>query len=250
MENFLKSKLNIYRNYSNYISLGFFCSVAIELEKLGLRDASYPFDWLITSKFEKVIELIDKRFSSFLNYDNLFQNKNKLNYYLDNENSIQFFHDFNYYESLSKQIESVKEKYKRRIVRFYNDIKQSTLFIRYIYNKEELEYIENNYDYIISVLKKYNIENDIIFIANNDITSKKIYIYNVDVDETDSVARCPIEKNLQLYEYFLNVNYLNRVENIHFYEMKSKNKHKSIIKRIISKLMFVLSKKYHHSKKY
>lgn len=42
-------KDNIFEtNYKHVISLGFFCSVALELERKGLRDASYPFDWLIS----------------------------------------------------------------------------------------------------------------------------------------------------------------------------------------------------------
>lgn len=35
--------------FKHIISLGHFCGVAQELERLGLRDASYPFEWLITS---------------------------------------------------------------------------------------------------------------------------------------------------------------------------------------------------------
>lgn len=34
--------------YQNYISLGYFCGVAQDLEKLGLRNTSSPFDWCIT----------------------------------------------------------------------------------------------------------------------------------------------------------------------------------------------------------
>lgn len=37
----------------NYISLGYFCSIAMDLEKLGLRNESLPFDWVI-SDFEGV----------------------------------------------------------------------------------------------------------------------------------------------------------------------------------------------------
>ncbi len=34
--------------FEHVISLGFFCSPALELKKLGFRDASYPFDWVIS----------------------------------------------------------------------------------------------------------------------------------------------------------------------------------------------------------
>lgn len=68
-------KDNIFEtNYKHVISLGFFCSVALELERKGLRDASYPFDWLI-SDFQGVIKVIENRFYDFLNIDFFSQNK-------------------------------------------------------------------------------------------------------------------------------------------------------------------------------
>lgn len=34
-----------FEEYENVISLGYFCSVASEIERLGLRRHSGPFDW-------------------------------------------------------------------------------------------------------------------------------------------------------------------------------------------------------------
>ena len=56
------SKYNFDRQtdrFKNYISLGYFCEVAKDLEKLGLRNQSSPFDWVI-SYFPNVINAIDK----------------------------------------------------------------------------------------------------------------------------------------------------------------------------------------------
>lgn len=36
------------KKYENFISLGYFCSVALELQRLGLRSCSSPFDWCIS----------------------------------------------------------------------------------------------------------------------------------------------------------------------------------------------------------
>ena len=44
--------------FKNYISLGYFCEVAKDLERLGLRNQSSPFDWVI-SYFPKVIYATD-----------------------------------------------------------------------------------------------------------------------------------------------------------------------------------------------
>lgn len=60
-------------NFKHYISLGYFCSVALELEKCGLRSQSSPFDWNITWSFKGVIEAINNRFEDALNEQMLFQ---------------------------------------------------------------------------------------------------------------------------------------------------------------------------------
>ena len=62
--------------YQNVVSLGFFCSPAIELNNLNLRKSSQPFDWLISSKFNQVLELINNGFEDFLNPDFYFNSNN------------------------------------------------------------------------------------------------------------------------------------------------------------------------------
>ena len=104
-------------NYTNYISLGYFCEVAQDLEKLGLRNASSPFDWGI-SYFANVIDAIDKRFDGFLDYENLSQSAFDRSNYHEDKYHFYFFHDFDKYKSLDKQYQSVRDKYWRRINRF------------------------------------------------------------------------------------------------------------------------------------
>ena len=57
----------MYKEYTNYVSLGYFCSIAQDLEKLGLRNFSSPFDWGISS-FSDVISAIDNKFDNFMDY--------------------------------------------------------------------------------------------------------------------------------------------------------------------------------------
>lgn len=52
-------------NYRHFISLGFFCSVASELERYGLRSASGPFDWQSCDSFKERMDLINNRFEKF-----------------------------------------------------------------------------------------------------------------------------------------------------------------------------------------
>ena len=186
----------------NYVSLGFICAIARDLEKLGLRNSSMPFDWCLTD-FQGIIKAINNNFEGYLTYNRLLQEKKCLKHYKNVDYNVQFYHDFNRFESLDKQLPSVKAKYDRRIKRFYETIKEPTIFVRYISDdykidgkSTELIWIEENYDYIISSLKSFNPNNDIIFIANEGVISNKISIYNVRKDKGDRITRSPIINNI------------------------------------------------------
>lgn len=212
------------RQYKYVISLGHFCSPALTIESLGLRDSSMPFDWLI-EPWESVEKLINNHFDGFLESSNMLQDAKNRNYYFDAKYKIWFCHDFNGYHSLNEQINAVVEKYQRRIVKFYASIVEPTLFIRYIEGINELTYLEKNYDYVMAMLQQFNVANNIIFICNDDITySSSIPIYYVKKDKNDAVARKPQKNNCDL------LNFLQ--SNIY-----DKNKRKS-------NLLFYLKKKY------
>lgn len=240
-----------------YISLGYFCSVAIELEKLGLRSESSPFDWVI-SDFEGVIMAIQEHFSNFLDYEYLSQNKDNHAIYKNTKYNIKFFHDFDKYLPLLEQLPKVKEKYNRRISRFYKSIAEPTLFIRYISDEiisdgksEELTWIEKNYDQILALIKSFNKENDILFIANEGVCSEKFVIYNVQKDENDVVARNPIHKNALLFDKFSNIDFPDKQANINRY-IKKQNKsiYNRIKRKIVSGIKRVFFKEYTHESQY
>lgn len=208
--------------YENVISLGFFCSTALELERIGLRQKSNPFDWVLSYNINNIIELINNNFKDLFNKDYFRQYKENSAYYMNDKYNIHFYHDFDKYRTLEEQLHYVEEKYKRRIERFYKDIKSKTLFIRYIYNQKECKYIENNFEHIVSILRKYNQENDIIFIANQDVKSNIIKIFNVEIDDGDTVARRFLEKNIELKNYLMSDIYdiKKRKNNIKIYKKK------------------------------
>ena len=191
--------------FKHFISLGSFCSVALDLEALGLREASMPFDWNIDLRFEGVIGCIEKNFEHFLDEAELRQSEEAPEHYM-NRYEIQFFHDFNMWEPLSTQLPAVQDKYERRIRHFYQITAEPTLFIRYMDDRileedgtpHELRYIEENYDHIMSVLKGLCPENELILIANSEVRSGKLKIYGVEKDKGDVVARVPREKNKEL----------------------------------------------------
>lgn len=96
--NFIESELSV-SLYNHFISLGSFCSLASELERFGLRDASYPFDWLI-SDFKDVIYLIDNEFDDLFNEKYFMQNTTHRECYVNEARNMYFFQDFNAYEPL------------------------------------------------------------------------------------------------------------------------------------------------------
>ena len=246
--------------YSNYISLGYFCEVAKDLEKLGLRDASSPFDWGI-SDFKYVIDAIEKEFEGFLEYDNLSQNVSNRAYYHEDKYHFYFYHDFNKYKSLDKQYQFVKEKYWRRIKRFLNSIKEPTLFIRYISSENhdeanksvELNWIEKNYQHILDVIRRYNSLNDVIFIGDESVNSEIIKIYHVTRDKDDRVSRSPIYNNSELYPILSSAQFPGKQNNIIRYQSKEKKKKSFIIKlkgKVLSKYQSLFLSEYMHSKTY
>ena len=240
----------------NYISLGFFCSVAMELEKYGLRKESSPFDWTI-SDFRGVISAIENNFEDYVDYDSLIQSKDNRAWYKNDKYNIWFYHDFDRYKSLEKQIGRVQEKYLRRIKRFYLTISQPTLFIRYIdtesdtNGQSELEYIEENLERIMALIKSFNAENDILFIANEGVYSQKIKIYNVKKDEGDTVARNPVSDSPLLSELFESFDSPDKQANIERYKAKQEKENSTFSfykKKYERKLKKRLLKEYIHDK--
>ncbi|QQP69538.1 hypothetical protein JHE06_07900 [Carnobacterium sp. CS13] len=239
-------------NYQHFISLGFFCSTASELEKIGLRDTSSPFDWLITD-LKGIIQCIENRFEGLLDYENLSQYRDNPNYYVNEKYGVHFYHDFSGYSSLKEQLPNVFKKYKRRIEKFYINIKEPTLFFRYIKDNNELKYIENNYKEIISVIKKHNQYNDLILISNDDIASSSLYIYKVKKDENDTVARNFLSKNRNLKNYLCSDIYNKEKRNINLKKYKEKYKYiklKKLYNRLYFKIKSKVTKHYIHKALY
>lgn len=246
------------KQYKHFISLGYFCSVALELDRVGLRSCSYPFDWCIAD-LKGELDAVENHFADFLEYNFLFQSDNSRELYCNKRYNLWFYHDFDKYKPLKNQLPGIKEKYSRRIERFYKDIQEPTLFVKYIseeaLNDEkkstELEWIENNREYILSLLKSFNEDNDIIYIANEGVNSDIVDIYNVVKDKNDSVARRPFEKNEELNELFSSFEYPQRQNNLKLYRRKQRKKRNiffRIYKKARSYIKSKLVREYIHDK--
>lgn len=194
--------------FDHIISLGWFCSPALEIRRIGLRDASYPFDWLMTHDFSVIINLIKNKRYIKLHSDDMLQYESDSSKWYSREYLISIFHDFDNYTKLNEQIGAVNEKYFRRMKRFYESIIEPTLFLRYIKDEDEALYISTHEVEIKNVIQEDNEENEIIYIANIELKDalqlSKSKIYFVTPDSQDYVARSFLRQLPDLYEYLQN----------------------------------------------
>lgn len=242
--------------FENVISLGSFCSPALEIERFGFRNTSFPFDWCLTDDFSKVLELIDNGFKDLFDFSLFYQWTSQRQVYDNKKYSMTFVHDFSKYEPLSGQLSKVHEKYDRRITKFYDAIERPTLFIRYVKNANEIQYIKNNLNYVRSVLRLDN--NDIVFIVNIDdktsecdqLASDGIHIFFVRKDLNDVVARKFFDQTEELVELIENrFDNLERSTNLKFYREKMDKKRRSLVKKkIIKGINRLVKREYIHQR--
>lgn len=139
---------------TEYISLGKDCCIAYHLQKLGIRKNAYPLDWLKAKTMGHIYTLIKNDFLDFLNPTYLKYKNNIANSFLVNDNNeytpsqnlknlqkhnlrrvvnikykVDFMHDFVMTDSknVEKELEIVREKYIRRIQRFYRVMKDENI---------------------------------------------------------------------------------------------------------------------------
>ncbi len=234
-----------FNDYKHFISLGANCYVSEDLKKLGLRDCSYPFDWLFSDDFFGIISAIENNFSDFLSYNVLLQHNDNKSRYYNSTYKFSFFHDFNKFQSLKSQLSLVQKKYTRRINRFKNDICEPTLFFRYIISKKDINYITDNYQKIDSFIKSFCPSNRIIYISHDkDLSDLPIDIYIVEKDIGDWITRTPLLKNTVLSNMLQNT-FIDKKETNKTFSQKPHKKFS--LERTIRRFF---KKEYVHSKIY
>lgn len=158
---------------SNIIPIGGDCSVALLLKTLELRKASYPFDW-ITCSFNSAISLIDNNFLDFIDSRYLERDVRKTHLHVFHSTiyNVGFFHDFNQMDDLTEQCESVKEKYDRRINRFYESLQEEAILIRLMTNECDIYFYKENKSKIEELIKSYNVNNKLLVFETIDDIKK------------------------------------------------------------------------------
>jgi len=195
--------------YRHVISLGYFCSTALELKRYGLRDHSYPFDWNI-SPIRSALAMVESGFDGFLQLDRL---SPEAGYVRDTGTDILVYNEFDPARSIGEQYEAVREKYERRIARFRRAISEPTLFVRYIDSEgrslEEFTYLDENMAAVLAVLRRTNPLNDLLLVGDDALpaTCGGLRVYRVASDEADVVARKFLQKNPELRRNLVGLDY-------------------------------------------
>jgi hypothetical protein len=196
--NILKYKYQI----PKFISLGNTCTVANQLNKLGLRNNSYPFDWckINLDQLNKVLE------NNFKNYSNIKIKKYSTNhkyfksdningsYILTNEYNIEFAHEL--YTNNIQDLENLKKKIDLRINRFIKLKNKKIIFIIFdLINKNQLIKLINNLKKYFSIfkilyininynsdIKPNNSKNNFINNYNIEVSNKYNFIKTITID--------------------------------------------------------------------
>lgn len=118
--------------YDIVYSIGHDCACSMYLQKHNLRIASGPLDWLTSVPAHQRFDMILNEFDNFINIDDFqFVEKNpnivnddKCDYYQNIRTGLYFYHDFPTKVPLAESFPEVEKKYKRRIERFFKNIKE------------------------------------------------------------------------------------------------------------------------------
>ena len=110
-------------------SLGASCLCAVSLRDAGLRLSSGPFDWLLGPSLKSRVDLVANDFAGwfepgdfeFLGNPETFFNDR----YMNRRTGYKFVHDFEIGKPFEEAFPAVREKYERRIARFYERIRSS-----------------------------------------------------------------------------------------------------------------------------
>ena len=190
------------------ISLGHFCSTALELQRYGLRDGSYPLDWNI-SPIAPTMALVESGFQGFLQLELLERDPERSDVVNDKGSGIAVYNSFSGELPIAAQYETVRARYARRIRRYRRAVAQPTLFVRYMVDGEEFSYLDEHMPAVLAALRKTNPGNDLLLIGNADLpaTCGGLPVYTVEVDDGDVVARRFAGKNRELNRKLLGLNY-------------------------------------------
>lgn len=197
--------------YKCMISIGFNCAVAASLRRYGLRNRDYPFDWGV-STMKGVLAAVKEKFADFLDESWITEIENGVYYH--NKYEYNFVHDFQdgIWNDLDfeSQLQYVKEKYRRKICNFLNDLEEGgALFIRFIQDLEEARYIAENLEYVKETLRigfAHN-DNSVVWIGGKLVAEyfkeRAIPIYEAEIVWEDGRTGLLFDRDVKLKQNLL-----------------------------------------------
>lgn len=186
--------------YDIIYSVGMDCACALYMNKASIRKCSGPFDWLTGVDFNIRMELILNNFEEFFNKEDfVFLPKSKdpnigtdeeCDYYQNMKTGFYFYHDF-VIDKFEECFEDVKNKYIRRIDRFYKNIKSSkkVLFI-YLTHSEKIDNEMIRF-YQKKISDKFGLKVDFLIIENDDKRENCIETVNI----SDNIVKYLLQTN-------------------------------------------------------
>lgn len=160
------------KRYDCVISLGALCIASRTLRNCHIQKESMPFDWVMAQEpvqegrgdLKGRVDLILNRFENYFNLsdfsilDTKPSNSNHLQV-VNNKTGLVYLHDFTYSDSIESSYKEAKEKYDRRVNRFYDTIESSNkiLFLYITLNNS----ISNN-DFLTEVKRIRGYCNDTV----------------------------------------------------------------------------------------
>ncbi len=210
------------KEYDIVYSIGSNCACAIYLNKNNLRKISGPFDWLTGADFKSRIALILNDFDGFMNiedFEAVFQDRSVENeYYINKKTNFSFLHDFPKNVALKDCFEEVKQKYDRRIARFYRNINENSKVLLVWFSLDSKINDGELVDASNKLNKKFNKNIDILIIEHDEQLDHKTIKYNElsqnimkytlfakKDDEVEGFTRGNIKKCNQIFKkYYLN----------------------------------------------
>ena len=132
-------RIRFRHKYDFVCSIGHYCAPAMYMRRHFLRSMSGPLDWIAGSSGGLLasVDLICRDFEGFMQKDRLIRipnprtNQDDLehDYYRDEGTQMVFYHDFPTGMSQEQAYGAVREKYDRRIARFYSTMNGKSLLI-------------------------------------------------------------------------------------------------------------------------
>ena len=210
--------------YKNYISLGYYCGPAASMEFHGFRRTSGPFDWYV-SDYKGVIRSIDEKFEHFLEFENLQHVEGAPHFFNDVKYGFLFNHEIGIGKEPDRRYFSIKEKYQRRYQRFLQMLGEGCFLLRAVKDQEEIEYINENNQYINRLFCEYSQQNMVIYLISNNLIEEndiKFPYYKVDKCILNLYESTHLlEQNSALLQFMSdNILASDRINNMQFYNQK------------------------------